>query len=85
MRTHTHTHSHTHYSVQVLSRPISYEDLSCDNSRALKDVAIQMLDKEPDNRPTPLEVAHQCRQILEGNTSGGKSDGERHDILKSTL
>jgi len=47
-----------------------------------------MLDNDPDNRPTPLEVANKCRhlsRILDGNSSEGKSGGERHEILKSTL
>jgi NIMA (never in mitosis gene a)-related kinase len=64
-------------SVQVLSRPLTHDDFPCDHSHALKNVAISMLDKEPENRPLPSEVAFKCRQILDGNADGGGRGGER--------
>jgi len=62
-------------SVQVLGRPVTPADLPGNHSRALKKVVVLMLDKEPENRPTPAAVASRCREIQNGDTAEGQARG----------
>lgn len=68
-------------SVQVLSRPVTHEDIPGDYSRALKSIAISTLQKEPENRPKASEMAHRCSQLLQGVQRGAAREGAGVDII----
>jgi hypothetical protein len=57
-------------SVQVLSRRVTYDDIPGEHSHACKDVAIGMLEPEPQHRPSASAVVKKCRMLLERSPAG---------------
>lgn len=62
-------------SVQVLSRRVTYDDIPGEHSGACKDVAIAMLEPEPQHRPSASAVVKKCRMLME-RSPGGESGRE---------